>query len=362
MMVPVGRLALLRSVDRSDYVRAMAWLVVPAFVGPVLGPPVGGFITTYISWRWVFFLNVPIGLVGMILVTFLIENTKAPHSPPLDWLGFLLSGVSLAAILYSLDLAAHGSFAESLGFVALLLGGLGLGALAIRHSRRHPHPLLDLALFRLPTYEIGLMGGLFYRVAAGSVPFLLPVFLQVGLGMTAFVAGLLILADAIGNIAMNAVAPAVLRRFGFRQVLIYNGYLSALCIAAGGIFTDATPAWLIFVAYLVCGCMRSLQYNALSTIQYAEISAREMSAATSLAQMFQQLCSGGGIAVGAVALQFALLLRGVGPDALAAIDLREVFFAMAAFALISIAFFRRLAPDAGAELSGHRAPADQNVH
>jgi MFS family permease len=332
----------------------MAWLVVPAFVGPVLGPPVGGFITTYVSWRWVFFLNVPIGLLGMVLVTYLIENTKEPHSPPLDWMGFLLSGLSLAAILYSLDLAAHGSFAESVGFVTLLFGGLGLGALAIRHSRRHPHPLLDLGLFRWPTFEIGLMGGLFFRVAAGSVPFLLPVFLQVGLGMTAFVSGVLIFADAIGNIAMNAVAPAVLRRFGFRQVLIYNGLLSACAIAAGGIFTEASPAWVIFVAYLGCGLMRSLQYNALSTLQYAEVSAREMSAATSLAQMFQQLCSGGGIAVGAVALQVALLLRGAAPDALAARDLREVFFAMAAFALISIAFFRRLAPDAGADLTGHR--------
>jgi EmrB/QacA subfamily drug resistance transporter len=357
MMVPVGRLVILRSVDRSEYVRAMAYLVVPAFLGPVVGPPVGGFITTYVSWRWVFFLNVPIGLVGMVLVSILIENYREPQTPPLDWLGFVLSGVSLASILYSLDLAAHGSLVDSIGFFALFLIGFGIGAAAVFHARRHPAPLLDLSLFRFPTFAIGIWGGSLFRVGAGSVAFLLPVFLQVGLGMTAFVAGVLILSDALGNIAMNVVAPAVIRRFGFRRVLVVNGWISAFAIAGTAVFGAATPASVFFVAFFFFGFMRSLQYNALSTIQYAEIPAREMSAATSFASMVQQLCSGGGIAVAALLMQLALLARGAGAEALGAGDIRIVFVAEGIIALASIPFLRRLSADAGAELSGHRAPA-----
>jgi EmrB/QacA subfamily drug resistance transporter len=355
MMVPVGRLVMLRSVDRSQYVRAMAYLVVPAFIGPVVGPPVGGFITTYFSWRWVFFLNVPIGLVGMVLVTYLIENYREEETKPLDWLGFVLSGLSLASILYSLDLAAHGSLAEALAFAGLLGAGLAVGALAVFHSRRHPYPLLDLSLFRFPTYAITIWGGLLFRVGAGSIPFLLPVFLQIGLGMTAFVSGVLILADALGNIAMNAVAPAMLRRFGFRSVLVYNGVLASCAVGGSAAFDESTPAPLIFAAFLLFGFTRSLQYNALGSLQYAEVPPRDMSAATSFASMVQQLCNGGGIAMGAVLLQLVLALRGAGPQALATRDVRTVFVIVGCLALTSIVFFRRLARDAGAELSGHRA-------
>ena len=355
MMVPVGRLVMFRSVDRSEYVRAMAYLTVPAFIGPVLGPPVGGFITTYVSWRWVFFLNVPIGLVGMLLVTFLIENRRETATRPLDWLGFVLSGVSLASILYSLDLASHGSLADSIGFVALLCAGLAIGVAAVYHARRHPYPLIDLSLFRLPTFAISIWGGLFWRLSAGSIPFLLPVFLQVGLGMTAFLSGILIFADAVGNMAMNMVAPAALRRFGFRTVLVHNGVIAAGCLGGSALVGADTPVWAIFAAYPVFGFMRSLQYNALSTLQYAEVPANDMSAATSFASMVQQLCSGAGIAVGAVLLQLALAARGAAPGALAARDVRVVFVVVGVFALGSIPFFRRLSRDAGAELSGHRA-------
>jgi EmrB/QacA subfamily drug resistance transporter len=361
MMVPVGRLVMLRSVERTEYVKAMAYLVVPAFIGPVVGPPVGGFITTYVSWRWVFFLNVPIGLVGMVLVTLLIENTREPKPPPLDWLGFLLTGVSLAAILYSLDLASHGSAADRLGFVALLAAGLAVGVAAVRHARRHPHPLIALSLLRLPTFSITTWGGLFWRISAGSIPFLLPVFLQIGLGMTAFLSGILIFADAVGNIAMNAVAPATLRRFGFRTVLVYNGFVSAACIAGNALFDTGTPSWVIFIAYLCFGCMRSLQYNALSTLQYAEIPSREMSAATSFASMMQQVCTGAGIAIGALLLQLVLVARGAKADALGQDDVRIVFLVVGLFALGSIPFFRRLARDAGAEVSGHRVTQRSSV-
>lgn len=357
MMVPVGRLVLLRSVERSDYVRAMSYVVVPAFMGPVLGPPIGGFITTYLSWRWVFYLNVPIGVVGMVLVTLLIKNQREPQTPPLDWRGFILSGVSLACILYSLDLAAHGNTDATIACLGLLVAGVGIGVFAVAHARRHPFPLIDLSLFRLPTFALAVGGGVIFRIAAGAIPFLLPVFLQVGLGMTAFAAGILILADSLGNIAMNAVAPATLRRFGFRVILVYNGVLSAGAVAGPALIGVTTPDAVICVGFLLAGLLRSLQYNALSTLQYAEIPARDMSAATSLASMVQQLCNGAGIAVGAVLLQLALMSRGASAGAISARDVRVVLVAAGCLALGSLLFFRRLAPDAGAELSGHGAVA-----
>ncbi|HUK60669.1 MAG TPA: MFS transporter [Stellaceae bacterium] len=361
MMVPVGRLVMFRSVDRSEYVRAMAWMTVPAFVGPIVGPPVGGFITTYLTWRWVFFLNVPIGLLGMVLVTYLIENYREPVARPLDWLGFVLSGVSLASILYSLDLAAHGSLGDVLGFAALLAAGLVIGALAVLHALRHPTPLLNLSLFRLPTFALSVWGGLFFRTSAGSIPFLLPVFLQVGLGMTAFVSGILIFADAIGNCAMNAVAPAALRRFGFRTVVVWNAVISAAGMAASSAFDANTPHAVIFAAFFFFGFMRSLQYNALSTLQYADIPAFELSGATSLAQMVQQLCSGTGVALGAVLLQLMLVLRGAGAESLGARDVRVVFIVIGLFALPSLLFFLRLGADAGAELVAPRAAARNSI-
>src|SRR5579885_2402500 len=329
-------------------------LMVPAFLGPVVGPPVGGFITTFVSWRWVFMLNVPIGLLGIVLVTLLLENRREPHARPLDWQGFLLSGVSLACILYSLDLAPRGT-GQATACLALLGFGLALGVVAILHARRHPYPLIDLSLLRLPTFALSVWGGMFYRISAGAIPFLLPVFLQVGLGMTAFVAGLLILSDAVGTMAMNAVAPAVLRRWGFRTVLLYNGGLSAAAVGGPALIGAATPDWVIFVAFLFAGLLRSLQYNALSTLQYAEVEPREMSAATSFASMIQQICNGGGIAAGALLMQLALLWRGAAADALDARDIRVAFLAAGVLALAALPFYLRLAADAGAEVSGHRA-------
>ncbi len=360
MMVPVGRLVLFRSVDRTEYVRAMAWMTVPAFIGPIVGPPVGGFITTYLTWRWVFFLNVPIGVLGMVLVTYLIENYREPVARPLDWLGFVLSGVSLASILYSLDLAAHGTRGDAMGFLALLAAGIAVGVLAVLHALRHPVPLLNLSLFRFPTFALSVWGGLFFRVSAGSIPFLLPVFLQVGLGMTAFVSGILIFADALGNCAMNAVAPTALRRFGFRTVVVWNAVISAAAMAGCAAFDADTPHLVIFAAFFAFGFMRSLQYNALSTLQYADIPSLELSGATSFAQMVQQLCSGAGVALGAVLLQLMLALRGAGVAALGARDVRMVFVVIGLVALPSILFFRRFGTDAGAALVGRRpAPREQ---
>jgi len=353
MMVPVGRLVMLRSVVKSEIVRAMAYLTVPAMIGPVLGPPVGGFITTYFSWRWVFFLNLPIGALGMFLVWRLIENQREDETPPLDWLGLVLTGTALGCLVYGFDLIGNPGGDATLTRV-LLGGGLAVGALAVLHARRHPHPLIDISLLRIPTFGVTISGGSLFRVSTGAIPFLLPLMLQVGFGMTAFGSGLLTFGAAAGSMAMKTTARFALRQFGFRTVFIGNGVICAASILACALFTAATPAALIFAVLVVGGFFRSLQYTSLNSMAYADIPPPRMSAATSFSSMMQQFSNGMGVALGALLLQVVVMARGAAGTVPAADDYRAAFVAAGVLALVSIPFFLRLAPGAGAEVSGHR--------
>ncbi|MDE1904270.1 MAG: MFS transporter [Alphaproteobacteria bacterium] len=349
MMVPVGRLILLRSVSKSELVRAMAYLTVPALLGPVLGPPVGGFITTYANWRWIFFLNVPIGILGMVLVTLLIDNTKEASVPDLDWFGFLSSGGALAGLVYGLDLIGRPLVPADV-IVGILAAAILLGAITVWHALRHPHPLIDLALLRVPSYCISILGGSLFRIGSGTLPFLLPIMLQVGFGVTAFTSGLLTCAAAMGSFTMKMAARPILRRFGFRRVLIGNGIISALSITLCATFWPTTPHVVILAALLVSGFFRSLQYTSLNTVAYAEIGHSRMSAATSAASMMQQLSNGLGVAFGALLLQIARHWSGE----LTVADFHAAFGCAGLVALVAVVIFLRLDPAAGAEISGHR--------
>ena len=354
MMVPVGRLILLRSVSKPELVRAMAYLTVPALLGPVLGPPVGGFITTYASWRWIFFLNVPIGILGMVLVTLLIDNTREESTPDLDWFGFLSSGGALAGLVYGLDLIGRPLVPADV-IVGILAGSILLGAITVRHALRHPHPLIDLALLRVPTYCISIIGGSIFRIGSGTLPFLLPIMLQVGFGVTAFTSGLLTCAAAMGSFTMKMAARPILRRFGFRRVLIGNGMISAVSITLCATFWPTTPHLVILAVLLISGFFRSLQYTSLNTVAYAEIGSGRMSAATSAASMMQQLSNGLGVAFGALMLQIARHWSG----ALTVSDFHAAFGCAGLVSLAAVVIFLRLDPAAGAEISGHRmVPSD----
>ena len=349
MMVPVGRLILLRSVSKPELVRAMAYLTVPALLGPVLGPPVGGFITTYASWRWIFFLNVPIGILGMVLVTLLIDNTKEAATPDLDWFGFLSSGGALAGLVYGLDLIGRPLVPTDV-IIGILAASILLGTIMVWHALRHPHPLIDLALLRVPTYCVSIIGGSIFRIGSGTLPFLLPIMLQVGFGVTAFTSGLLTCAAAMGSFTMKMAARPILRRFGFRRVLIGNGIISALSITLCATFWPTTPHAVILAVLLVSGFFRSLQYTSLNTVAYAEIGTARMSAATSAASMMQQLSNGLGVAFGALMLQIARHWSG----ALTITDFHATFGCAGLVALAAVMIFLRLDPAAGAEISGHR--------
>ena len=351
MMVPVGRLVLFRSVEKSQLIPVMAYLQVPAQLGPVLGPLLGGFITTYVSWRWIFFVNVPLGILGIFLVTRYFDNPKEDNPRPMDWIGFALTGVALSCIMYGIEAIGRGRGEAALAG-AVLVTGVIVGALALRHLRRHKNPLLDLSVFRIPTFRAGIGGGSIFRAGAGSLVYLLPLLLQVVFGMTAFVSGILTFATAAGSMSMKLTARPILNRFGFRNAMIGNALISAATIAMCAFFTASTPALLIFVLLLIGGFFQSFQLTATQAIVYADIDHAKMSTVSSIASMTQQLSRGFGIAFAAGLLNLSLASRG--GAGLTLFDLQVAFAGATTFALLSILFCWPLAPDAGSEVSGHR--------
>ena len=349
MMMPVGRLVLLRSVERRDLVSAMSWLLVPALIGPILGPPVGGLIVTYADWRWIFYINVPIGLLGMVLVTLFIDETKGEVAGPFDRWGMVMSGVSLGSLLFGFEMASR----DGEGGTALALVALGLvsGALYLRHARRHPAPILDLALMRVPSFGTSVIAGSLTRITQGAQPFLLPLMMQLGFGLSAATSGLITIATAIGSLAMKALAPRLLRRFGFRDALMANGVAAVLLYGLCAFFRPDWPLPLIFGVLVVCGFSMSFQFTAYNTVAYDRISPRQMSAATSFYTTFQQLMLSLGICVAALALHGSMRWRDHATPQLA--DFSAAFAVVVAISLAATIWNARFAADAGHEISGH---------
>lgn len=350
MMVPVGRLVILRSVPKREIVQAMAYLAIPAMIGPVFGPPLGGFITTYFDWRWIFFINIPIGILGIVLATVFFENVREPERPPLDVLGFVLSGFGLAALM--LGLATGG---RHLMPIEVSVGCTVLGMVAligyVRHARRTAHPVIKIDLLHVPTFRAAVVGGFLFRVGVGAIPFLLPLMLQIGFGLNPLQSGLLTFASAVGALFMKTLAARILRLFGFRAVLTINAFIAAAFMAATGLFTPGTAHWIILAVLLVGGCFRSLQFTALNAIAYADISTRDMSSATSLTSVAQQLALSVGVAMGAAVLEAASRVRG-GAE-LGFEDFWPAFLIVALASAVSGFIFGKLEPSAGAEMSGH---------
>jgi MFS family permease len=317
----------------------------------VLGPPIGGFITTYFSWRWIFLVNVPLGILGIVLVTLFFDNPKEETRRPLDWLGFVLTGASLFGIMYGIEGLGRGKGEISTAIVLLALG-VTLGTLALRHLWRSPHPLLDLSVFRIDTFRASIGSGSCFRAGAGTLVFLLPLLLQVVFGMSAFASGSITFATAAGSMSMKVTARPILRRFGFRNVILVNGVISAATIAMCALFTGATPVLLIFVLLLIAGFFQSLQFTATQAMTYADVHHPQMSTATSIASMAQQLSRGFGISFVAVLLNLSLAWRGA--NTLGTFDFTVAFIGAAMLALCCLGFGWNLKPDAAAEVSGHR--------
>ena len=348
MMVPVGRLVLLRSVPKEALVQALSWLTIPALVGPMVGPPLGGFITTYFDWRWIFLINLPMGILGIALANRFIPDVTQ-RVPPLDWTGFLLAGGGLAAAMFGFSTLGRHLVPVAIA-VPALVGGIAALVSYVFHSRRHAHPLLDLNLFRLETYRAGVAGGLLFRIGIGSTPFLLPLMLQLGFGLSPVRSGLLTFVSAMGAIFMKTVAARILKRFGFRRVLALNGLAAAAMLCGFGLFRPETPHVYIIATLLVSGCFRSLQFTSLNAISYAEVDSPRMGQASSLAGMMQQLSLSLGVAIGGYLLEIVGVL-----NHRPATDVGNFYWAFLAVGLISASstwLMWRLPAHAGADMAG----------
>jgi EmrB/QacA subfamily drug resistance transporter len=353
MMVPVGRLVILRTVPKAELISALAWLTVPALMGPVIGPPLGGFITTFISWRWIFWINIPVGLLGVILATRYIADIREEGLPPLDVKGFVLSGVGLAGLAFGITTIGQGLFPLPVVIGLLTAGVIGC-SLYVRHARTAPAPLLDLSLLKVDTFFASVVGGFVYRIGVGAMPFLLPLFFQLGFGLSALQSGLLTFASAVGAIAMKTTAAPIIRYFGFKRVLVTNAIVSSLFIAAIALFTAGTPHAVVFAVLLIGGFFKSLEFTSINAIAYADIDNRAMSRATSFASVVQQLSLSAGVAIGALVLEVERMGR---PDSgVLAGDFPLAFLLVAAIAAGSALIFARLPKEAGASLSARARP------
>jgi EmrB/QacA subfamily drug resistance transporter len=344
LMVPTGRLIVLRNTEKQHLMRAIAYLTWPALSAPILGPPLGGLITTYASWRWIFFLNIPLGLIAIGFALALVPNVRGGGRGPFDWPGFALTGLAGFGLIYSLETIGHGrlSGAES---GLLLAASLAIGLLAIRHMLRAAHPLLDLSAFRVPTFMIALRGGVAFRAAIAALPFLLPLLFQLVFGLDPFDSGLLLLAVFAGNLGMKPATSTVLNRVGFKTTLLVNGSIAIATILGCSLLTPETPKVFIVPLLFVSGLARSMQYTALNTLAFADVPQPRMSGANTLFSMMNQMASGLGIAIGAIALRLAGLLHPA-TDAASTRDFQIAFSVIAVLAIAAMMDFVRLAPDA----------------
>ncbi|MES0210273.1 DHA2 family efflux MFS transporter permease subunit [Mesorhizobium sp. M0028] len=351
LMTPVGRILVLRNAPKSELLNATALITWPALFAPVVGPVLGGFITTYVSWHWNFFINIPLGVAGLALVARFIPGDREAGAKPLDWPGFLLTSVGLAAMLYGLERIAHPR-GGVLPTVALLGTGILVGWLAVRHLRRANHPLLDLTAFKVQTFAIStLSAGTIFRIAINATPFLLPLLFQVGFGLSPVDAGMMILAYFLGNLGMKTVTTPTLRRFGFRSVLIVNGVIASLSIMACAALSPQTPQALVVVLMLIAGLSRSMQFTALNTLAFADVASPQRSSAATLSSMLQQVAMLFGVAVAAALLNLSQIARGAA--ALDLVDFRLAFLVIGAIGLVASFRFLALPRAAGAEVSGH---------
>jgi EmrB/QacA subfamily drug resistance transporter len=349
MMVPVGRIILLRSIPKSELVDALAWLTIPALIGPLVGPPVGGFITDTFGWRWIFWMNLPFGIAAIVLATALMPETHVDTVPPLDWKGFLLSGLGLSSLIFGLTVMGR-DLLPGYTPTALVAFGMVLCAVYVVHARRTPMPILDLKLLRIESFRTGVVGGSLFRIGVGAVPFLLPLMFQLAYGMSALQSGLITFVAAAGAISMKFGAARMIRRFGFRTLLIANGILASTSIAIMGLLSASTPYLLAVTLLFAGGFLRSLQFTALNALSYSDVDHDQASYATALYTVAQQLSLSMGVVLAAFVLEAAQWSRA--ETALTPMDFTIAFAVVSVCSLAALWQFVTLSPGAGASVSG----------
>ncbi|XAH24991.1 MFS transporter [Xylophilus sp. GW821-FHT01B05] len=353
MMVPVGRLILLRSVPPERMVSAMVWFTVPGAIGRMAGPLFGGAIVTLVSWRWIFLVNIPFGLLGVLMAMRYVDGEAMAPDPtgqaPFDLLGFVLLATGLTGVLGALETAGRALVPAA---VSWALAGAGLLALLAyyRHSRRRSEPLIDIAILRYPTYRAAVLGGMPLRIAIGASPFLLPLMLQLGFGLSPLKSGLLTVATAIGSLSTRTVMVRMIRAVGFRSLLLGATFMTSVFYASYGLFRPSTPHVLMFGVMLLGGLCNSMAMVTLNTLGYSEIPRPRMSHATALSSMAQQLSLSLGVVMGASLLTLTSLLRGGDAAHLQAGDFSPAFVVIGTMTMLSVLAFSRLRKEEGEEL------------
>jgi len=350
MMTPLARLILVRTTPRSELINAWAWLTIPALIGPLAGPPIGGFLTTYLSWHWIFLINVPIGLAGILLASRFLPVTGFRDHRRLDTLGFVLSGLSFACVIFGLSVVSMPALPPIFG-ILLTLSGFVFGAAYVFDARRKPNPLLNLEIFREPIFRLAIISGVIFRIGLGAVPFLLPLMLQLGFGYTPFESGAITFIGAAGAILIKFGVSWILHRVGFRRILIGSSFMAALFIGFLGFFTAQTSVLVMLLVIFFSGYFRSLFFTSLNSLTFSETKTEDIGPANAILAVSQQLSTALGVALAATILEVSAAARG---SEVGATDFRLALFGIAvicAFAVVPLFYLR---PNAGSEVSGHR--------
>jgi EmrB/QacA subfamily drug resistance transporter len=350
MMVPVGRLTLVRTFAKSELIRTMSFVAIPGLIGPMLGPIAGGLIVGYLHWRYIFFLNIPIGLAGLLLVYLHLPDYRGKHVEPLDFIGLVLFGSGIGLLSYVLEIFGEHTLGSTemaglLGISLALLAAYGM------HGTRTPFPLLQLSLFHIRTFRASVSGSFFTRLGIGGVPFLLPLLYQVGLGFSPIVSGLLIMPQAIAAMAMKLIMPRLLTNVGYRGVLISNTVILGLLLMLFATIGPHTPVWLIVALAFCYGCFTSLQYTSMNTLVYADINEAQTSNASSIASTMQQMSISFGVATASLAAAFFIPDRFHSSAPQMIHGIHEAFLVLGGLTILSTAVFLELKSGDGAEVS-----------
>lgn len=354
LMVPVGRLAVLRTTPKHQLITAIATLTWPALVAPIIGPPLGGFITSYADWRWIFFINVPLGIVAIILALRVIPDLHEDTRRPFDLPGFVTTTVAMVSLVYAMESLGGQHVNEGLTLLLIAVGA-GTMAYALRHFKRAQWPMIRLDAMQVPTFRVTMYGGSLFRASISAVPFLLPLMFQVGFGMDAFHSGLLVLAVFVGNLTIKPATTPLIRRLGFKKLLLINGALNVLALLACAFLTPQTPVWLIMLILYLGGVFRSIQFTAVSTLAFADVPSAQMSYANTLFSTATQLAVGLGITLGAIGIRIGeKISTAAGLSAIPGISFRLAFAVIAVICLVGMFDTLRLTKDAGSAVSVKR--------
>jgi EmrB/QacA subfamily drug resistance transporter len=357
MMSPVGRLVVLRTSEKKDLMKALSALIWPGLVAPVLGPPLGGWITDAASWHWIFYVNIPVGLIGMVLVWIYVPNERKEPTR-FDARGFLLTAVALLCLTYGFDLLALRDGVAVLTGVGLMLISLLIGWAALRHMRRASAPLVRLDALKVRSFFVSsVTGGVLSRATISATPFLLPLMFQLAFGLSPLQAGGMLMIYMLANLAMKSFTNPVITRFGIRATLIWSSLAAGVTIALCAFIVPGNHLLLNGVILALAGAGRSLQLTAITMVNFADIAPQQRQPASVLSSLTQQIGMGAGVAVGALLLTLSQMLRGA--PAIGLVDFRVALVAAGVMSAIAALSYRTLAGDVGDEISGHGRRRDQ---